>query len=99
MKEWILADGVICQDKTDEGWGLYGKPHSLIYAPAPDSILSDLFSEQTIQEDLDELIKRQKEDGRWDTWYGISEGTRLEWAGIQTLWTLKVLKSYNSIAN
>ena len=43
------------------------------------------------------LIKHQKNDGRWDTWYGISEGTKLEWAGIQTLWTLKVLKNYNRV--
>ena len=41
--------------------------------------------QETIKSDLIELIKRQKEDGRWDTWYGISEGTKLEWAGTQSL--------------
>jgi hypothetical protein len=46
---------------------------------------------------LETLISKQKEDGRWDTWYGISEGTKLEWAGIQTLWVLKVLKNYDRI--
>ena len=97
MKKWILADGVICKDKTDEGWGLYGKPHSLYYAPSPDSILSDLFSQETIDADIEELIRRQKDDGRWDTWYGLSEGMKLEWAGIQTLWTLKTLKNYHRI--
>ena len=76
MKKWILADGVICKDKTDEGWGLYGKPHSLYYAPSPDSILSDLFSQETIDADIEELIRRQKDDGRWDTWYGLSEGMK-----------------------
>lgn len=97
LKQWILADGVICNDKTDEGWGLYGKPHSLYYAPAPTSILSPVFTKETINADLNELIKRQKEDGRWDTWYGLSEGMKLEWAGIQTLWTLKTLDNYNRI--
>ena len=97
LRKWILADGVLCKDKTDEGWGLYGKPHSLMYAPAPDSLLHSVFTRETIEEDLEELISRQKEDGRWDTWYGISEGTKLEWAGIQTLWTLKVLRSYGRI--
>ena len=97
QKKWILEEGVLCTDKTDDGWGLYGKPHSLNYAPHPDALLHGLFSKETIEEDLDELIRRQEEDGRWDTWYGISPGTKLEWAGIQTLWVLKVLKSYGRI--
>ena len=80
------------------GWGLYGKPHSLCYAPSPDGILNPIFSKEMIHADLDELINRQKSDGRWDTWYGLSEGMKLEWAGIQTLWTLKILKNYDRIA-
>ncbi len=97
LKKWILADGVLCLDRSDDGWGLYGKPHSLYYAPSPDSILSSIFSEEMIDSDLNELINRQKDDGRWDTWYGLSEGMKLEWAGIQTLWTLKTLKNYDRI--
>ena len=99
LKNWILADGVICNDKSDKGWGLYGKPHSLNYASSRKSILYPIFSEDMINSDLIELIARQKSDGRWDTWYGISEGTKLEWAGIQTLWTLKILKDYERIEN
>lgn len=97
LKNWILADGVICKDRSDDGWGLYEKPHSLNYAPSSESILSPLFTKETIESDIEGLINRQKDDGRWDTWYGISEGTKLEWAGIQTLWTLKTLKDYNKI--
>ena len=97
LKTWILADGVLCTDKSDEGWGLYGKPHSLSYAPSPMNMLHSIFSREMINSDLNELIRRQKEDGRWDTWYGLSEGMKLEWAGIQTLWTLKVLKNYDRI--
>ncbi len=97
LKEWILADGVLCHDRSEEGWGLYGKPTSLTYAPSPESVLSSLFAEKTINADLDELIRRQKEDGRWDTWYGLSEGMKLEWAGMQTFWTLKTLKNFDRI--
>ena len=97
LKTWILEDGVLCTDRTDEGWGLYGKPHSLAYAPTPESILYPIFSVDMIDSDLDELIKRQEDDGRWDTWYGLSEGMKLEWAGIQTLWSLKILNSYDRI--
>ena len=97
LKTYILADGVLCNNSKEEGWGLYGKPHSLMYAPAPKSILSPIFSLEQIEQDLNGLIEKQEKDGRWDTWYGLSEGMKLEWAGIQTLWTLKVLKNYNKI--
>ncbi len=97
LKKWILNDGIICEDRSDEGWGLYGKPHSLNYATSSESVLYSIFNKEAIELDIKELINRQKEDGRWDTWYGISEGTKLEWAGIQTLWTLKTLKNYNRI--
>lgn len=97
LKKWILTDGVICEDKSDDGWGLYGKPHSLNYAPSPKGILHPIFSKDRINADLTALINRQKSDGRWDTWYGISEGTKLEWAGMQTLWVLKTLKNYERI--
>ena len=97
LKDWVLADGVICKDKSDEGWGLYGKPHSLNYAPSTSSLLFSIFSKATINEDLEALITRQKRDGSWDTWYGISPGTKLEWAGIQTLWVLKTLNNYDRI--
>ena len=60
-------------------------------------MLHSLFTKETIESDIKELMNRQKNDGRWDTWYGISEGTKLEWAGIQTLWPLKILKNYDRI--
>ena len=97
LKNWISNNGIICKDKTDEGWGLYGKPHILNYATSSESILYSLFTKETIESDIKELIIRQKEDGRWDTWYGISEGTKLEWAGIQTVWVLKTLKNYDRL--
>lgn len=97
LRKWILEDGVICQDKSDDGWGLYGNPHRLTYAPSRDSLLYDVFDPKAIECDLEALIGKQKADGRWDTWYGLNEGMKLEWAGIQTLWTLKTLKSYDRI--
>lgn len=97
IKDSIIENNVLCTDTSDDGWGLYEKPHSLNYAPRPNSLLSDLFTEDQINSDLTTLIQKQKEDGRWDTWYGISDGTKLEWAGIQTLLALKVLKDYDRI--
>ncbi len=97
LKHSIIENNVLFKDTSDDGWGLYEKPHSLNYAPRPNSLLSDLFTQDQINSDLTTLIQKQKEDGRWDTWYGISEGTKLEWAGIQTVWALKVLKDYGRL--
>lgn len=99
LKNWILAEGVISDDPLDDGWGLYGKPHRLNYSPSPESLLHSIFTKSAIDFDLSELIKKQKNNGSWDTWYGISSGTKLEWAGIQTLWSLKVLQNYKRIEN
>jgi len=98
IKHWVQHNNVICKDTSDDGWGLYEKPHSLNYSPSPEGILHSIFSEEMVNADLNDLINRQKEDGRWDTWYGISDGTKLEWAGIQTLYALRILKKYNRIA-
>ncbi|MEL6559858.1 MAG: hypothetical protein AAFQ94_16840 [Bacteroidota bacterium] len=97
IKNWIINDNIIHEDQADDGWGLYEKPHRLNYAQSPEDILYPIFNKEKIDSDLDALISKQKSDGRWDTWYGLSEGMKLEWAGIQTLWTLKVLKNYNRI--
>lgn len=94
---WIREDGVLCTDIANENWGLYGSPNCLSYARTPKDTLARAFTEHEIARDLDETIRRQNADGRWSNPYGISEGTRLEWAGIQTLNTLKILKAYNRI--
>jgi hypothetical protein len=61
--------------------------------------LHSIFTKSEIDFDLTGLIKKQKNNGSWDTWYGISTGSKLEWTGIQTLWSLKVLQNFNRIEN
>lgn len=97
LMKWIREDGVLCNDRSDENWGLYGSPNSLTYAPTPNETLRSAFTQGEIDRDLDEIIQRQKTDGRWANPYGLSEGMKLEWAGIQTLSTLKTLKAYGRI--
>ena len=97
IKQRILAPGTISYDPNKENIGLFGVPAPLNYAPNPDSLLRTVFTNEQIERDLDRLVAQQQDDGRWDTWYGISPGTRLEWAGIQTLKSLKILKAYNRI--
>ena len=96
-----MQRGVDVQNRDEKMWITVVKgsvPFGPMFdAPSPQSRFYTLFAEEAIAAEVDELIQRQKEDGRWDTWYGISEGTKLEWAGIQTLWVLKVLKNYGRI--
>ena len=68
-----------------------------MYAPWPRHRLSSIFSTKRINRYLEGLIKAQKGDGRWNNWYGLGEGMKIEWAGIQTLWSLNVLKAYGKI--
>lgn len=97
LMKWIREDGVLCKDSSNENWGLYGSPNSLTYAPTPSATLKRAFTQAEIDDDLDETIRRQQTDGRWANPYGLSEGMKLEWAGIQTLSTLKTLKAYDRI--
>ena len=97
LVQWIREDGVLCNDASDDNWGLYGSPNSLSYAPNPNETLARAFTKEEIEIDLDETIRRQQEDGRWANPYGLSEGMKLEWAGIQTLSTLKTLNAYDRI--
>lgn len=94
---WIGEDGVLCKDRKNENWGLYGSPNSLTYASSPGATLSKAFTKEEVDLDLDEMIRRQCSDGRWANPYGLTEGMKLEWAGIQTLSTLKILKAYGRI--
>jgi hypothetical protein len=98
LRRRILSPGVLCTDRSSELWGLYDHPNSLSYAPFPDSTLRYIFSDHQVEDDLDETIRRQQVDGRWGTNYGISEGSRLEWDGIETLAVLKTLRAYGRIA-
>lgn len=97
LKNALLTIAISNNDKSNQNWGLYGNPHSLNYAPSNKSILYPMFSKETLDSDLNTLISKQKKDGRWATSYGISEGSRLEWDGMQTLWVLKVLNNYRRI--
>jgi hypothetical protein len=97
LRHRILAPGVLCKERSNDLWGLYDHPNSLSYAPYPDGTLRYVFSDEQVEGDLDEAIRRQQADGRWGTNYGISEGSRLEWDGIQTLALLGTLWAYGRI--
>lgn len=93
----IRAPGLLCNDFSEPNIGMFGKPTPINYAPSPTSVLRPIFSEEEMNAHLDALIQRQKSDGRWQNPWGISEGTRLEWDGMYTLESLKILRAYGRI--
>ena len=98
IKGRVSRPGVVSHDFTDPDLGVYGHPTPLSYAPRPDSPLRPIFSDEDVNRHLDALIGRQQADGRWRNPWGISEGTRLEWDGMETLDALLVLKANGRLA-
>jgi|TARA_B100000315_G_scaffold260303_1_gene320702 hypothetical protein len=97
LRQRVSSDATLCTDPSEPNWGLYGHPSSISFAPSSDSLLRPAFSAERIEQDLDTLIERQCEDGRWATNYGISERTRLDWDGIYTLEALLTLRAYGRL--
>ena len=72
--------------------------YPLDWAPYPQHPLRSLFSDQQIEEDLQDLVENQLSDGGWAVnWQTISAEVENECRGIQTLKNLLVLKAYGKI--
>ncbi len=66
----------------------------LDFAPEPGLLSRELFSPEAIEEHLDALENRQRSDGGWTVSFPIwTPITRFEWRGVQTVESLKVLRT------
>lgn len=69
----------------------------LAFAPRPDSICSQLFTQSQLDGHLDELAGRQQEDGGWPISWETPDGTAApEWRGKMTLDAVSVLHAYRN---
>ncbi|HLO33111.1 MAG TPA: hypothetical protein VK249_28450 [Anaerolineales bacterium] len=67
----------------------------LTWAPAPGSICRDLFEDDQINLHLKALADQQQADGGWlISWTAVSPGCELEYRGVVTVRTLRMLKEY-----
>lgn len=89
----------MCRDLASSELGLFGSNTPLNFAPRPDDILFRCFSTEKFSSYLDAFINAQREDGSWETSYGINQATKIEWDGMFTLWVLKALESHQRIEN
>ncbi len=76
-----------------------GELHTpLSYAPWPDSLARQWFSDQEIERALDALAGGQREDGGWMfNWRVWNEATTLESRGLVTIDALKTLRAYGRL--
>lgn len=76
-----------------------GELHTpLNYAPRPDSLARQWFSDQEIERALDALAGGQQEDGGWMfNWRIWNEATTLESRGQVTIEALKTLRAYGRL--
>jgi len=89
LRPKILAEGVVELD-VDSKAEVF---RPLDYAPEPNRLSRDLFSEDEIERQLDGLENAQKPDGGWAVNFPIwTPITEFEWRGVQTVEMLKVLK-------
>jgi hypothetical protein len=85
----LLSSGLVADVKQA---GYVRKP--LDWAPTPDHPYRSLFSEATMEANLDELIAGQQSDGGWSiSWEPVSPGCELEWRGWITCGVLQTLRA------
>lgn len=94
IKDIIQREKLVVFDRKTEGYVKF----VLDWAPYPQHIFRNLFSEQQIADDLQALIAAQQEDGGWPiNWPPVSTASEAEWRGIKTLENLLILKHYGKI--
>jgi hypothetical protein len=65
------------------------------FAPAPESLARQWFSDAEVESSLDQLIESQQDDGSWPVrWPAWAPVTAFEWGGWVTIEALKVLVRY-----
>lgn len=88
----IVEKKLVAYDPNAEGYVKF----PLDWAPAPESTLGRLFSDEVIALHLMALAQGQQADGGWTiNWPPISPAVEMEWRGIRTIQALQTLKAYD----
>jgi hypothetical protein len=94
VAEKIPDDGVLTVHAGTEGEEM--RPLEL--APRPDHLATRLFSEATINNELDRLEQGQQDDGGWTfTWANWNPAATCEWRGMVTVSALRTLQAYGRL--
>lgn len=76
-----------------------GEIHTpLDYAPTPDTVARQWFTDEQIERALDALAAAQQPDGGWPlTWRDWNTATTIEWRAIVTIEALLTLRAYGQL--
>ena len=68
------------------------------FAPTPNSLARQLYSDELMDKHLNALKAKQQDDGGWTIdWEAVSPGCELEYRGVVTLNALKMLRAYGHL--
>ncbi|MGD0701085.1 MAG: hypothetical protein ABSA02_14500 [Trebonia sp.] len=86
----LLSGGLVALDPSAAG-----EAHSpLDFAPLPSSLARELFTEATIEAQLDHLAGAQRDDGGWMfNWPSWSPAAEADWRGFLTVDALRILRA------
>jgi hypothetical protein len=94
IRDWLPKLANYRADAADPTYGVT----PLQFAPTPDSVWKQLFTDAQLEAHLDRLIADQQDDGGWAlTWEPPGPAATLEYRGIVTVGALRTLKAYNRI--
>ncbi len=94
IRPYLFEQKIVALDPTASG-----EVHTpLDFAPRPESITRQLFSDEVIDTHLDTLVAAQEEDGGWPiNWLVWTPAAGLEWRGWATVEALKTLQAYGRL--
>jgi hypothetical protein len=95
MRQTIFEQKLVALDPAASG-----EVHTpLQFAPRPESLARQLFSDEIIDTHLDALVAAQEKDGGWPiNWQVWTPITGLEWRGWATIEALKTLQAYGRLS-
>ncbi len=94
VRDWLPKLQWFRADAADPSYGVT----PLQFAPTPDSLWRQLFTDAQLEAHLDRLIADQQDDGGWAlTWEPPGPAATLEYRGIVTVGALRTLKAYNRL--
>jgi len=96
LGDLVKQQGIIGTQPEGYSAGEIHHPHD--FARRPDSVARRWFSDEEIEESLDYLESRQRDDGGWSiTWPVWTPAIGIEWSGLVTIGALKTLSAYGRL--
>jgi hypothetical protein len=96
LEELVKAQRLVGTQPEGYSTGEIHHPHD--FARRPDSLARRWFTDEEIDQSLDQHASEQRDDGGWPvTWAIWTPAIEIEWSGLVTIAALKILRAYGRI--